>query len=482
MANVIRTTRFRFWLWLIAFIGVIVPRRLRADWRQEWEAELRYREQLLAEWDRLNWRSKLDLLRRSIGAFWDALLLQPRRLEDDMFQDLRFGMRMLLKQPGFTLIVVITLAFGIGANTAVFSVVNAALLRPLPYQNPERLVAISESDAQQKVSSMAVAGPNFLDWRSQAQTFERMAAFDGEEEFNLTGGEFPEKVNGARVSQDFFATLGVAPVLGRAFLPAEAQPGAPPVVMLSHALWQRRFGGDRGVIGQAIRVDGESATVVGVMPPSFRYPAEAELWLPFASALGQLNRSLYLLGVIARLKPEATLTQARTELEGIAQRLEQQYPETNKGRGVHLVTLHDYIVGDVKPALYVLLGAVLFVLLIACANVANLLFGRAVARQRELAIRAAMGAGRIRLLRQLLVESLLLALAGGAVGLLLALWGTNLLFSLNPDGRARRAGDCAGCPDAVDYIADRCADRRVVWVAAGLADVRRRFARDSAKR
>jgi len=306
------------------------------------------------------------------------------------------------------------------------------LLRPLPYENPERLVMITESDAQRKVQSMDVSGPNFLDWRSQAQSFERMAAIDSEENFNLTGGDFPERVKGATVSEDFFLTLGSAPAVGRAFLSEEAKPGAAPVVMLSHALWRRRFSGDRGVVGQTIRVNGESATVVGVMPPSFQYPADAELWMPFASALNQFNRSLFMLKVIARLKPGATITQARTELETIAQRLARQYPETNKDRGVHLATLQDDLVGDVKPALQALLGASLFVLLIACVNVANLLLGRADVRRRELAVRAALGAGRIRLLRQLLVESLLLSLTGGAGGLLLARWGTSLLFSINP--------------------------------------------------
>src|SRR5262245_58317404 len=433
MAGSRRTIRFHFWLWLIAFIGVIVPRRLRADWRQEWEAELRYREEMLAEWDRLNWRTKLDLLRRSLGALRDALLLQPRRLEDEMFQDLRYGARILWKNPGFTLIVVFTLSLGIGANTAIFGVVNAVLLRPLPYESPERLVMISESDAQRKITSMDASGPNFLDWRGQAQTFERMTAFDGEEKFNLTGGEFPERIKGATVSEDFFSTLGITPALGRVFLSEEMKPGAAPVVTLSHALWQRRFGGDRGVVGRAISVNGESATVVGVMPPNFQYPAEAELWAPFASALSQFNRSLYMLKVIGRLKPGATIDQARAELETIAQRLAQQYPETNKDRGAHLVTLQDDVVGGVKPALHALLGAALFVLLIACVNVANLLLGRAAVRQRELAVRAALGAGRIRLLRQLMVESLLLALAGGGAGLLLARLGTSVLLSLNPN-------------------------------------------------
>jgi len=238
--------RVRLHLWLIALVGVIVPRRLRADWRQEWEAELRCREALLAEWERLDWRNKLDLLRRSLGAFWDALLLQPRRLEDEMFQDLRFGLQMMLKNPGFTFVAVITLALGIGANTAIFSVVNAALLRPLPYPQPEQLVLIEERN--RSMTGMSVSYPNFLDYREQNQVCERMAAFRWRG-MDLTGGNEPERLSGLEVSAGFFETLGVSPIHGRTIRSEEDREGAQPVVVIGHDLWARRFNSDPNLVG-----------------------------------------------------------------------------------------------------------------------------------------------------------------------------------------------------------------------------------------
>ena len=417
-------------LWLIRVIGVLVPSRLRADWRQEWEAELRYRERLLAEWDRLDWRHKLDLLRRSTSAFWDALLIQPRRLEDEVFQDLHYGARMLVKNPGFTLIAVLTLALGIGANTAIFSVVNAVLLRPLPFPEPERIVRLSESYLPTK-SLSTVSFPNFLDWRSQSRVFTLMAAYR-EDGFNLQAGAEPKRVNGARVTVDFFALLGVQPAAGRAFSAQEDAPGGERVVILSHALWQQSFGGDPQLVGRQLKVDGQACTVVGIMPPGFRFPQEdVELWLPYALD-PQSSRGPHFLRALGRLKSGATLAQARAELETIAVRLEQTYPGTNKGWRVFLVPLHEAISGQMQQPLYVLLGAVLFVLLIGCANVANLLLSRNAARERELAIRTALGAGRGRIMRQLLTESLLLALLGGAGALLLAAWGVKLLTRLGP--------------------------------------------------
>src|SRR5262245_24664759 len=264
-------------LWLIKFVGVIVPRRLRANWRREWEAELRHREAMLAEWDRLDWRSKLDLVRRSSSAFWDALWLQPKRLEDEMFQDLRFGARMLLKQPGFTAIATLTLALGIGANTAIFTLVNSILLKPLPFKDPERLVMVWRANAERTANDLPSSAPLFIDWRERNQVFERMTAFiDGR--FNLAVAGEAELIRGANVSADFFETLGAPPLLGRGFLPAEDQPGAEPVVVLSHGLWQQYYAAAPEIVGQKVTINAQPYTVAGVMPPGFNYPGEIKLW------------------------------------------------------------------------------------------------------------------------------------------------------------------------------------------------------------
>ena len=437
MPDATRTTRFRFWLWLIKFIGVIVPRRLRADWLQEWEAELRFREQLLAEWDRLNWRNKFDLLRRSLGAFRDALLLQPRRLEDEMFQDLRFGARMLVKNPGFTCVATLTLALGIGANTAIFSVVNAVLLRPLPFKDPGRLVFISERSEQTPV--MTVSIPNFIDWREQNRVFERMAAFRGQT-YNLTGLEETERLLGRQVTTDFFSLLGARPILGRTFTPEEDKPGGERVVILSHRFWQLRFGGASNVLGRTLSLDNTSYTVIGVMPKEFSIPSEpVDLW----TSLGLVSNRLMFRGfhfgtfVYARLKPGSTLEQARAEMNTIAKRLQEQYPRSNKGQEVRVEDLTQWVVGDTASTLWILLGAVGFVLLIACNNVANLLLARAANRQREIAIRMALGARRGRVIRQLLTESVLLALCACALGMLLGAWGMNGLKAILPETMPR---------------------------------------------
>ncbi len=431
MANATKTIPFHLWLWLIRFIGLIVPRRLRQDWRQEWEAELHWREQQLAEWDKLNTKHKLDLLWHSAGAFADALWLQPRRWEDEMIQDLRFGVRMLLKRKSFTAVAVLTLALGIGANTAIFSVVNAVLFRPLPYQEPERLVAVWASNPGRGEQRVGASEPDFVDFKKQAGALESLAVFT-QYRPALTGAGQPEKIYGASVTPDFFSVLGVQPALGRNFSGTDADPGQRTVI-LSHELWQRRFGADLQVIGKEIQLNQVAHTVIGVLPAGFHPLSEdKDLYRPLKFDKASGDRSYRILPMIGRLKAGATIKQAQAELAAIASRLETQYPATNSGYGIRLIPLDEQIKGDVRQGLLLLLGAVGMVLLIACTNIAGLLLAQAAAREKETAIRQALGASRWRIIRQLLTENAVLALAGGAVGLLLAFWGQQLLVSISP--------------------------------------------------
>jgi len=426
-------------LWLIRIIGVFVPRRLRADWKQEWQAELQYRELMLADWDKLIWSAKLDLIRRSLGAFWDALWLQPRRLEDEMFQDLSYGVRMLLKRPAFSAVVILVLALGIGATTAIFSVVNGVLLRPLPYPEPDRLMTVfSAPEKDSAMSINTVTGPDYVEWRNQCHSCAEMAAHTGAQPGNLTGGAEPDRVRVGRVTGSLFATLGVQPILGRAFLPEEtgrllfnsdSATTGNTAVILSYGLWQRRFGADQAIIGKTVKVEGDPCAVIGVMPEGFNYPDEADVWLPVALNPKRNNAYLH---VIARLQSGVTPAQAQAELTTIARRAAPEAADNNQAPGVNVVPLQEHLVGNVRPSLLIFLGAVSFVLLIACANVANLLLARAATRQKEMAIRAALGAGRSRIVRQLLTESLLIGLLGGGLGLLLAFGILNLLLAAAP--------------------------------------------------
>ena len=433
----------RFWLWLIRFVGLIVPRRLRADWRQEWEAELRTREAMLAEWDRLNWKSKVNLLWRSTSAFWDALWLQPKRWEDEMIQDLRLGVRMLVKHPSFTVIAVLTLALGIGANITIFSVVNAVLLRPLPYPDAERLVMLWSEAPAQNIRERASGYANVADWREQNKSFEDIAVSDPTV-VTLTGGAELEQVMSIRATANLIPVLGVVPMLGRTFTADEVQQKVR-VVVLSHGLWQRRFGGSPNVLGQTLEIDGMSSQVIGVMPEHFRGDEGTPVWEPHTLfpdwEAQKAQRGTGNWRVVGRLAARVSLAQAQTEMNAIAQRLEQAYPGANKGLGINLVPLQIQQTGStVRLALWMLFGAVVLVLLIACTNVANLMLARGIAREREMAIRMALGAGRGRLIRQLLTESALLVLLAGTIGLLIASWGIQAVLRLSPANLPRLDG------------------------------------------
>jgi predicted permease len=364
---------------------------------------------------------------------------------EDLIQDIRYGIRSLYSNPGFTLVAVLALALGTGANTAVFSVVNAVLLRPLPYREPDSLIMLWSSSPKTDRLREPVSVPDMLDYRSQSSTLEGIASL-AYDDFNLSTGDVPLHVQGSMVTANFFSVLGVTPALGRFFAAGEDRAGPGRVVVISNGLWKRRFGADPGILDHTIQLNGGTFNIIGVAPATFRSPEKTdELWIPLTldgsdrlrvpsttTPENLASRKFRFMKCVARLRSDATIETARADLSTIAARLEQQYPDMNSGFTVNLISIQDQIIGDIKPALRLLLAVVALVLLIACANVANLLLARGSGRHREIAIRLALGARRARVIRQLLTESTLLGLVGGAAGLLLAYAGIRVLIAINP--------------------------------------------------
>ncbi|HEY6660198.1 MAG TPA: ABC transporter permease, partial [Pyrinomonadaceae bacterium] len=358
---------------------------------------------------------------------------------ESLRSDIRYAFRSLLKRPGFTLIAVVTLALGIGANTAIFSAINALLLKPLPFPELDRVVAIWDKLPSRGVLHNEVAMANYLDWQSQSKSFEQLAIYRWWSA-NLTGVDTPERIQGFLVTANYLDAIGMKPIMGRNFNPEENQPGKDAVAIITHSLWQRRFGGDPNIVNKTITINSIVRTVVGVMPERFNFPKGAEVYAPLQMTPELMkSRGSHSYYVIGRLKPGVSIESAQADIDNIATRLQQQYPETNVGWGATVFPIVADTVRLYDTALWVMMGAVGFVLLIACANVANLMLARASGRQKEIALRAALGASRWRIVRQLLTESVIVALVGGALGILIGFWGIDALRASNPGDAAKYA-------------------------------------------
>ncbi len=472
--------------WLVRLASPLVPGEIRRDWIREWRAELAYRG-LRAQ--RAGRPLSLRSLGYAAGAVPHAIWLRWDQWRIEMLvQDVKYAIRSLLKKPGFTAITVLTLAIGIGANAAIFGAVNAVLLRPLPYPNPDQIVHLFKTSMKRpdRVGG-STSPPDFTDWRSMNKVFTEVAAISVGS-FALTGNATaPEQVRGAQVTGGFFPVLGTPAFLGRSMGKEDDAMGGPDIVVLGYSVWARRFGSDPSIVGQRVTIEGVSREVIGVMPASFGYPLLSEIWIPLRFNAEELatQRGAHYLDVIARLRPQATLDGARAEIRGIATQLATTYPRTNADWSASVHPMRDFVVGDVRQSLFVLLGAVGLVLLIVCVNVASLVLIRAAGRGREMAVRLAVGAGRFALIRGLLVESLLLGLAGGAAGLVLASWATGLIASLDTAvgipllGQTRVDGTVVTFTFAVSLAAAVIFGTMPAWHATTLGDVVQRIREES---
>jgi putative ABC transport system permease protein len=420
---------------VVAACAMLVPPDRRTDWQAEWVGELSYAWSVRRQAGAGSALSRVPLVMRALGAVSDAIWFRRNYGDASMFsQDLRYALRTLYRWPGFTAVVVLTLALGIGANAAIFSVVNAVLLRPLPFTDPNRLVFVfgTPTDGDSAKVGSASSFPDYADFRERAKSFSQLGAMSVRQT-TVTGKSFePSIVSGALVTANVFPMLGVSPALGRGFLAEEDKPGAPAVVIVSDAFWRQRLNANPNVIGSSLSLNGAPATIVGVMAPKFEFPGAAALWYPVAAPNDPRTRGQHSYAILGRLGSGATMAAANREVAGIARQLETEYPGLNAKRGARVQGMAEAIVGDVRPALLVLLGSVGLVLLIVCVNVANLFLARAAARAREVAVRTALGAGRSRLARQFLTESVVVTAIGSSLGLAVAYWGSKLLVSKAP--------------------------------------------------